>query len=189
MLQGLLIIDTRSDSRYQGRTFSSSVVLGIYGGRLWTSGKIANTSMAKDCWRWWMRRPTIDWFNMIVKSLIHYELEKKTKDYWREPTRRLTLGINLCIECKSESPILHVERSYHVDEPSVVLQQLQLESIGEPASQGSALLADEEASFCFVGKKKKKKKPRLPLNAAGMQWKRSQDLAAENYMMPRPCCL
>ncbi|CAL5376416.1 unnamed protein product [Camellia sinensis] len=40
-----------------------------------------------------------------------------------------------------------------------------------------------------VGKKKKKKKPRLPLNAAEMQWKMSQDLAAENYMMPRPCCL
>ncbi|CAL5419931.1 unnamed protein product [Camellia sinensis] len=35
-------------------------------------------------------------------------------------------------------PILHVERSYHVDEPSVVLQQLQLESIDlvtEPPSQ------------------------------------------------------
>ncbi|CAL5356210.1 unnamed protein product [Camellia sinensis] len=40
-----------------------------------------------------------------------------------------------------------------------------------------------------AGKKKKKKKPRLPLNAAEMQWKMSQDLAAENYMMPRPCCL
>ncbi|CAL5387700.1 unnamed protein product [Camellia sinensis] len=83
MLQGLLIIDTGSDPRYQGRTFSSSVVLGICGGWLWTSGKIANTSMAKDCWRWWTRRPRIDWFNMIVKSLIHYELEKKTKDCWR----------------------------------------------------------------------------------------------------------
>ncbi|CAL5378203.1 unnamed protein product [Camellia sinensis] len=76
--------------------------------------EIANTSMAKDCWRWWTRRPRIDWFNMIVKSLIHYELEKKTKDCWREPTRRLTLGINLCIECKSEITELGLCTSSHV---------------------------------------------------------------------------
>ncbi|XP_028121509.1 E3 ubiquitin ligase PARAQUAT TOLERANCE 3-like isoform X2 [Camellia sinensis] len=61
-------------------------------------------------------------------------------------------------------------------------------SMKEPASQGSALLADEEVQQKLVsgeaGKKKKKKKPRLPLNAAEMQWKMSQDLAAENYMMP-----
>ncbi|CAL5392749.1 unnamed protein product [Camellia sinensis] len=109
----------------------------------------------------------------------------------------------------SSGPILHVERSYHVDEPSVVLQQLQLESIVK-----LRIWADDIKSPCDpldgernlhhrvvlcwlmkklvsgeAGKKKKKKKPRLPLNATEMQWKMSQDLAAENYMMPRPCCL
>ncbi|XP_057463478.1 E3 ubiquitin ligase PARAQUAT TOLERANCE 3-like [Actinidia eriantha] len=61
-------------------------------------------------------------------------------------------------------------------------------SVREPASQGSAPLADEEVQQRPVSseaaKKKKKKKPRLPLNAAEMQWKMSQDLAPENYMMP-----
>ncbi|KAL6985978.1 RING-type E3 ubiquitin transferase [Sarracenia purpurea var. burkii] len=62
-------------------------------------------------------------------------------------------------------------------------------SVKEPASQGSAPLADEEVQQRPVsgeaGKKKKKKKARLPLNGAEMQWKISQDhLAAENYMMP-----
>ncbi|KAL7164532.1 hypothetical protein ACSBR2_040437 [Camellia fascicularis] len=42
-------------------------VLGICGGRLWTSGKIANTSMAKDCWRWWRRRPRIA---VVVMSIF-----------------------------------------------------------------------------------------------------------------------
>ncbi|CAL5353548.1 hypothetical protein CsSME_00041590 [Camellia sinensis var. sinensis] len=37
------------------------------------------------------------------------------------------------------SPILHVERSYHVDEPSVVLQQLQLESIASSSEIRDAL--------------------------------------------------
>ncbi|KAI7983277.1 Zinc finger HIT domain-containing protein 3 [Camellia lanceoleosa] len=36
-------------------------------------------------------------------------------------------------------PILHVERSYHVDEPSVVLQQLQLESIASSSEIRDAL--------------------------------------------------
>ncbi|KAH7833051.1 hypothetical protein Vadar_002693 [Vaccinium darrowii] len=68
-------------------------------------------------------------------------------------------------------------------------------SVKEPASQGSAPLADEEVHQRPVsgeaGKKKKKKKTRLPMNglpvnAADMQWKFSQDhLAADNYnMMP-----
>ncbi|XP_074328754.1 E3 ubiquitin ligase PARAQUAT TOLERANCE 3-like isoform X3 [Apium graveolens] len=35
-----------------------------------------------------------------------------------------------------------------------------------------------------VGKKKKKKKARLPVGAADMQWRPPQDFAAENYMMP-----
>ncbi|GAB2252437.1 hypothetical protein Droror1_Dr00005284 [Drosera rotundifolia] len=60
-------------------------------------------------------------------------------------------------------------------------------SVKEPASQGSALLADEEvqqrSAAAEAGKKKKKKKARLPMNAADMQWRNPQDLAAENYMM------
>ncbi|CAN4109478.1 unnamed protein product [Withania somnifera] len=62
-------------------------------------------------------------------------------------------------------------------------------SAKEPASQGSAPFADEEVQQKPVvgeaGKKKKKKKARLPLNpaAAEMQWRAAQDLAAENYMM------
>ncbi|CAN4118793.1 unnamed protein product [Withania somnifera] len=60
--------------------------------------------------------------------------------------------------------------------------------VKEPASRGSAPLADEEVQQKPVvgeaGKKKKKKKARLPLNsaAAEMQW-RADNLAAENYMM------
>ncbi|KAG5523827.1 hypothetical protein RHGRI_030727 [Rhododendron griersonianum] len=68
-------------------------------------------------------------------------------------------------------------------------------SVKEPASQGSAPLADEDVQQRPVsgeaGKKKKKKKGRLPMNglpanAADMQWKFPQDnLAADNYnMMP-----
>ncbi|XP_059657591.1 E3 ubiquitin ligase PQT3-like isoform X2 [Cornus florida] len=61
-------------------------------------------------------------------------------------------------------------------------------SVKEPASQGSAPLPDEEVQQKPVsdeaGKKKKKKKAHLPLNATEMQWKASQDFAAENYMMP-----
>ncbi|KAK9274657.1 hypothetical protein L1049_021908 [Liquidambar formosana] len=60
-------------------------------------------------------------------------------------------------------------------------------SVKEPVSQGSAPLAEEEVQQKLAsgeaGKKKKKKKARLPVNAAEMQWKTSQDLAAENYMM------
>ncbi|GLU05558.1 hypothetical protein SLE2022_226550 [Rubroshorea leprosula] len=55
----------------------------------------------------------------------------------------------------------------------------------EPASQGSAPLAEEEVqqklAAAEAGKKKKKKKTRLP--ATDLQWKNPQDLAAE-YMMP-----
>lgn len=60
-------------------------------------------------------------------------------------------------------------------------------SVKEPASQGSALLVDEEVqqkpTVSEAAKKKKKKKARMPLNAAEMQWRATQDLAAENYMM------
>ncbi|KAA3469094.1 DWNN domain isoform 1 [Gossypium australe] len=58
-------------------------------------------------------------------------------------------------------------------------------SVKEPASQGSAPLAEEEVQQKVAsgdaGKKKKKKKVRLVANE--LQWKTPQDLAAENYMM------
>ncbi|TYH59275.1 hypothetical protein ES332_D08G212200v1 [Gossypium tomentosum] len=58
-------------------------------------------------------------------------------------------------------------------------------SVKEPASQGSAPLAEEEVQQKVAsgdaGKKKKKKKVRLLANE--LQWKTPQDLAAENYMM------
>ncbi|KAG4188503.1 hypothetical protein ERO13_A08G168800v2 [Gossypium hirsutum] len=58
-------------------------------------------------------------------------------------------------------------------------------SVKEPASQGSAPLAEEEVQQKVAsgdaGKKKKKKKVRLLGNE--LQWKTPQDLAAENYMM------
>ncbi|CAK9173261.1 unnamed protein product [Ilex paraguariensis] len=59
----------------------------------------------------------------------------------------------------------------------------------EPASQGSAPLADEVLQQNPVSgeavKKKKKKKACLPSRGYNeMQWRVSQDLAAENYMMP-----
>ncbi|XP_037494116.1 E3 ubiquitin ligase PARAQUAT TOLERANCE 3 isoform X1 [Jatropha curcas] len=58
-------------------------------------------------------------------------------------------------------------------------------SVKEPASQGSAPLAEEEVQQKLApsdpGKKKKKKKVRMPPNDL---WRASQDLAAESYMMP-----
>ncbi|KAJ4831593.1 hypothetical protein Tsubulata_015277 [Turnera subulata] len=58
-------------------------------------------------------------------------------------------------------------------------------SVKEPASQGSAPLIEEEVQQKLApgdaGKKKKKKKVRMPANDL---WKASQDLAAESYMMP-----
>ncbi|XP_034932550.1 E3 ubiquitin ligase PARAQUAT TOLERANCE 3 isoform X1 [Populus alba] len=58
-------------------------------------------------------------------------------------------------------------------------------SVKEPASQGSAPLAEEEVQQKLApgeaGKKKKKKKVRMPPNDL---WKASQDLAAESFMMP-----
>ncbi|XP_043693282.1 E3 ubiquitin ligase PARAQUAT TOLERANCE 3-like [Telopea speciosissima] len=61
-------------------------------------------------------------------------------------------------------------------------------SMKEATSQCSAPLPEEEVQqklqAADPGKKKKKKKAFLPLNAADMQWRTSQDFAAENYMMP-----
>ncbi|KAK4389513.1 E3 ubiquitin ligase PQT3-like [Sesamum angolense] len=60
-------------------------------------------------------------------------------------------------------------------------------TVKEAVSQGSAPLADEEVQqkplSAEAGKKKKKKKIRMP-PAADMQWRTAQDLAPENYMMP-----
>ncbi|XP_062073955.1 E3 ubiquitin ligase PQT3-like isoform X2 [Humulus lupulus] len=59
-------------------------------------------------------------------------------------------------------------------------------SIKEPASQCSAPLVEEEVQQKLIsveaGKKKKKKKIRMPAN--DLQWKASQDFAVDNYMMP-----
>ncbi|XP_065857817.1 E3 ubiquitin ligase PARAQUAT TOLERANCE 3-like [Euphorbia lathyris] len=93
-------------------------------------------------------------------------------------------------------------KEVHEEKPVVVLQQVpekprtskvadvseatfESASVKEPASQGSALLAEEEVQQKLApgeaGKKKKKKKVRMPPNDL---WKASQDFAAENYMMP-----
>ncbi|OVA14450.1 DWNN domain [Macleaya cordata] len=54
--------------------------------------------------------------------------------------------------------------------------------------QGNAPSVQEEVqqklSACEPGKKTKKKKIRLPVNAGDQLWGTSQDIAAENYMMP-----
>ncbi|GFP84404.1 protein mpe1 [Phtheirospermum japonicum] len=61
-------------------------------------------------------------------------------------------------------------------------------TVKEVASRGTAPLADEEVQQKPIsgeaGKKKKKKKIRMPPGAADMQWRTAQDLAPENYMMP-----
>ncbi|XP_043698314.1 E3 ubiquitin ligase PARAQUAT TOLERANCE 3-like isoform X2 [Telopea speciosissima] len=61
-------------------------------------------------------------------------------------------------------------------------------SVKEATSQCSAPLPEEEVQQKLQAgelvRKKKKKKARLPLNAADMQWRSSQDIAPENYMMP-----
>ncbi|XP_030502982.2 E3 ubiquitin ligase PARAQUAT TOLERANCE 3 isoform X1 [Cannabis sativa] len=59
-------------------------------------------------------------------------------------------------------------------------------SVKEPASQCSAPLVEEEVQQKLIsveaGKKKKKKKVRMPAN--DLQWKASQDFPVDNYMMP-----
>ncbi|KAK2446817.1 DWNN domain, a CCHC-type zinc finger [Trifolium repens] len=59
-------------------------------------------------------------------------------------------------------------------------------SVKEPVSQGNAPVIEEEVQQKLVpteaGKKKKKKKVRMPAN--DFQWKPPHDLGAENYMMP-----
>ncbi|KAL8064565.1 hypothetical protein ABFX02_01G098600 [Erythranthe guttata] len=61
-------------------------------------------------------------------------------------------------------------------------------NVKEAVSQGSAPLADEEVHQKPIsgeaGKKKKKKKIRMPPGAAEMQWRGGPELGPENYMMP-----
>ncbi|XP_044485793.1 E3 ubiquitin ligase PQT3-like isoform X2 [Mangifera indica] len=75
--------------------------------------------------------------------------------------------------------------------PEVSEATLESMSVKEPASQGSAPLAEEEVQQKMAsgeaGKKKKKKKVRMPANGMppnDIQWKTPQELAAESYMMP-----
>ncbi|XP_024996165.1 E3 ubiquitin ligase PARAQUAT TOLERANCE 3 isoform X1 [Cynara cardunculus var. scolymus] len=72
--------------------------------------------------------------------------------------------------------------------PDVSEATYESKSMMEPASQGSARVADDEVQQKQVpseaAKKKKKKKVNMPISAAEMQWRASQDFAAENYMMP-----
>ncbi|XP_031252792.1 E3 ubiquitin ligase PQT3-like [Pistacia vera] len=75
--------------------------------------------------------------------------------------------------------------------PDVSEATLESMSVKEPASQGSAPLVEEEVQQKMAsgeaGKKKKKKKVRMPANGMppnDLQWKTPQDFAAENYMMP-----
>ncbi|XP_021655105.2 E3 ubiquitin ligase PARAQUAT TOLERANCE 3 isoform X2 [Hevea brasiliensis] len=102
----------------------------------------------------------------------------------------------------AETPNPNRKEPVHEEKPVVILQQfpekprtakaadvseatLESMSVKELASQGSAPLAEEEVQQKLVpgeaGKKKKKKKVRMPPNDL---WKVSQDLTAESYMMP-----
>ncbi|GLT35106.1 hypothetical protein SLA2020_095850 [Shorea laevis] len=78
------------------------------------------------------------------------------------------------------------EKVMTVKPPDASEATLESMSMKEPASQGSAPLAEEEVQKKVAageaGKKKKKKKARLP--AHDLQWKTSQDLAADSFMMP-----
>ncbi|CAL5390343.1 unnamed protein product [Camellia sinensis] len=62
------------------------------------------------------------WNAVILGSITSFEI---SSDKIIDPLQQLQSANRVV----GVSPILHVERSYHVDEPSVVLQQLQLESI------------------------------------------------------------
>ncbi|KAK6935154.1 Zinc knuckle CX2CX3GHX4C [Dillenia turbinata] len=84
-----------------------------------------------------------------------------------------------------------LEKGKAVKVPDVSEATHESMSVKEPASQGSALLAEEEVQQRLAageaGKKKKKKKPRLPVNGftpVDLQWRNAQDLAAESFMMP-----
>ncbi|XP_021682130.2 E3 ubiquitin ligase PARAQUAT TOLERANCE 3 isoform X2 [Hevea brasiliensis] len=101
----------------------------------------------------------------------------------------------------AETPNPNMKEQVNEEKPVVILQQvpekptakapdvseatLESMSVKEPASQCSAPLVEEEVQQKLVpgeaGKKKKKKKVRIPPNDL---WKASQDLTAESYMLP-----
>ncbi|CAA0823126.1 DWNN domain- a CCHC-type zinc finger [Striga hermonthica] len=75
-----------------------------------------------------------------------------------------------------------------IDVPDVSEATHDSRTVKEAASRGSGPLADEEVQQKPVsgeaGKKKKKKKIRMPPGAPDMQWRNAQELVPENYMMP-----
>ncbi|KAK6157956.1 hypothetical protein DH2020_005270 [Rehmannia glutinosa] len=91
-------------------------------------------------------------------------------------------------ENKSSNLPQKQEKERTVDVPDVSEATHDSRNVKEAASRGSAPLADEEVQQKPIsgeaGKKKKKKKIRMPPGAAEMQWRSPQDLAPENYMMP-----
>uniref|UniRef100_A0A9I9D6V8 DWNN domain-containing protein n=1 Tax=Cucumis melo TaxID=3656 RepID=A0A9I9D6V8_CUCME len=106
-----------------------------------------------------------------VQSVI----EETTKTKEVEEEKVVTSGPQTLVE--------KVKATKVVDESEATHESI---SVKEQASQGSALIVDEEVQQKMAAseavKKKKKKKVRPPAN--DFQWKTSQDLATENYMMP-----
>ncbi|GER25698.1 DWNN domain [Striga asiatica] len=92
------------------------------------------------------------------------------------------------VENKSSSLPLIQEKGRNIDVPDVSEATHDSRTVKEAASRGSVPLADEEVQQKPVsgeaGKKKKKKKIRMPPGAPDMQWRNAQELAPENYMMP-----
>ncbi|XP_050230446.1 E3 ubiquitin ligase PQT3-like isoform X2 [Mercurialis annua] len=106
------------------------------------------------------------------------------------PTNEETLNQGLNIKLDEEKPAVYLQQVLDKPKSSKApdLSEATFESMSmkEPASQSSAPLAEEEvqqklAAPGELGKKKKKKKVRMPPNDL---WKSSQDLANESYMMP-----
>ncbi|KAI3468974.1 hypothetical protein Pfo_025637 [Paulownia fortunei] len=103
----------------------------------------------------------------------------------REETSKIAETVE---ENKSANLPLKQEKGRITKVPDVSEATHDSRTVKEAASQGSAPLADEEVQQKPIsgeaGKKKKKKKIRMPPGAAEMQWRTAQDLAPENYMMP-----
>ncbi|EEF31732.1 E3 ubiquitin ligase PQT3-like isoform X2 [Ricinus communis] len=105
------------------------------------------------------------------------------------PAIEETPNPNLKEKVDEEKPVILLQqvpdkpRTYKAPDVSEATHESM--SMREPASQGSAPLAEEEVQQRLApgeaGKKKKKKKVRMPPND---MWKASQDLATESYMMP-----
>ncbi|XP_077233023.1 E3 ubiquitin ligase PQT3-like isoform X2 [Tasmannia lanceolata] len=110
-------------------------------------------------------------------------------DHIPPPPKEDSLNIKQIVnETNAVNVPQHSEKSRTTKNFDISEATLESMSVKEPTSQGSAPLADEEVQqrvpIGEPGKKKKKKKTRLPANAADLQWKTPQDLAAENYMLP-----